>query len=296
VTVGAQQAIGQLLVPDAVLGLLASGIGFLAVTVPESGIDPQRDVPSRRDEPELIDHVGRTAVDVQIVLQHQFERWVIEDVRGVHDRRRIAVRRKPGRQGALDLAGADRVHHTPATSCQIQHGQVRVGFLGVTDGVERLQVGDPLLDLRRVVHVQRRLVTVDQFLDGHAGHFGSQLRKTGGVRHGRNIRERMEKRGIRVVGVYASACGVRGRESFSEEASSIWFVVARKRLPTPFALRATQPNPTVIVLPILSPRVSPSNFILHGESRLFCWQARCAVKNEIGTTDPNNAASVNRAG
>jgi hypothetical protein len=30
--------------------------------------------------------------------------------------------------------------------------------------------------------------------------------------------------------------------------------VARKRLPTPFALRTTKPNPTVIVLPVLSPR------------------------------------------
>jgi hypothetical protein len=43
----------------------------------------------------------------------------------------------------------------------------------------------------------------------------------------------------------------RGRESFSEEASSMWLAVARKRLPTPFALRTTKPNPTVIVLPVL---------------------------------------------
>jgi hypothetical protein len=32
----------------------------------------------------------------------------------------------------------------------------------------------------------------------------------------------------------------------------MWFVVARKRLPTPFALRNTKPNPTLIVLPVLS--------------------------------------------
>jgi hypothetical protein len=30
----------------------------------------------------------------------------------------------------------------------------------------------------------------------------------------------------------------------------MWFVVARKRLPTPFALRTTKPNPTAIVLPV----------------------------------------------
>jgi hypothetical protein len=29
-------------------------------------------------------------------------------------------------------------------------------------------------------------------------------------------------------------------------------VVARKRLPTPFALRNTKPNPTVVVLPVLA--------------------------------------------
>ena len=31
----------------------------------------------------------------------------------------------------------------------------------------------------------------------------------------------------------------------------MWFVVARKRLPTPFALLTIKPNPTVIVLPVL---------------------------------------------
>jgi hypothetical protein len=31
----------------------------------------------------------------------------------------------------------------------------------------------------------------------------------------------------------------------------MWLVVARKRLPTPSPLRTTNPNPTVIVLPVL---------------------------------------------
>jgi UDP-glucuronate decarboxylase len=39
--------------------------------------------------------------------------------------------------------------------------------------------------------------------------------------------------------------------TFAERKTTL-FVVARKRLPTPFALRATKPNPTVIVLPDLS--------------------------------------------
>jgi hypothetical protein len=32
----------------------------------------------------------------------------------------------------------------------------------------------------------------------------------------------------------------------------MWFVVARKRLPTPLPLRTNKLNPTVIVLPVLS--------------------------------------------
>jgi hypothetical protein len=42
----------------------------------------------------------------------------------------------------------------------------------------------------------------------------------------------------------------RGRELFSGKPFSMWLIVARKRLPTP--LRTVQPNPTLIVLPVLS--------------------------------------------
>ena len=45
--VGATQAIVDLGVPNSVLALLAAGIGLLAVTVTEAGIDPQRDVATR---------------------------------------------------------------------------------------------------------------------------------------------------------------------------------------------------------------------------------------------------------
>jgi hypothetical protein len=44
----------------------------------------------------------------------------------------------------------------------------------------------------------------------------------------------------------------RGRESFSDKASSLWLIVTRKRLPTPFALHATKANPTLPVLPVRS--------------------------------------------
>jgi hypothetical protein len=63
-----------------------------------------------------------------------------------------------------------------------------------------------------------------------------------------------------------------GRESFSEEASSMWLAVARKRLPTPFALRTTQPNPTVIVLPVLG--LDEYKLNMPGQARA-CWTACC---------------------
>ena len=43
-----RQAVAELIVPDAVLRLLAAGVRLLAVAVAEAGIDPQRDRPARR--------------------------------------------------------------------------------------------------------------------------------------------------------------------------------------------------------------------------------------------------------
>ena len=62
--IGAAEAIGQIGVPDAMLRLLAAGVGLLTVAVAEAGIDAQRDVPARSALAELIDHVGRAAIGV----------------------------------------------------------------------------------------------------------------------------------------------------------------------------------------------------------------------------------------
>ncbi len=43
----------------------------------------------------------------------------------------------------------------------------------------------------------------------------------------------------------------RGRESFSEKACTMWLVVARKRLPTPYAHGTTKRNPSVDYFAIL---------------------------------------------
>ncbi len=111
--VGAAQAIGEVGVPDAVLRLLAAGVGLLAVAVAEAGIDAQRDVPARGTLAELVDHVGRAAIDVNALLDNQVERFAIEDVGRVDDRRRrmwVSCRGGiAGGQGAADFAGADRI-------------------------------------------------------------------------------------------------------------------------------------------------------------------------------------------
>ena len=63
VAIGPAEAVVELVVPDAVLGLLAAGVGLLAVAVAEAGIDAERDVAARGPLAELVDHVGRAAVD-----------------------------------------------------------------------------------------------------------------------------------------------------------------------------------------------------------------------------------------
>src|SRR5690606_34694093 len=101
-----QQAVIELFVPDAVLRLFAAGVGLLAMAVPKAGIDPQRDLPPRRALAELIDHVGRAAVGVDVVLHYQVQRFAIEDVGRVDDPRRVTPRREPRLERAADLACA----------------------------------------------------------------------------------------------------------------------------------------------------------------------------------------------
>jgi hypothetical protein len=75
-----------------VFRLLAAGIRLLAVTMPEARVDPQRDIAAWSPFAVLLDHVRRTAVDVDVVLEHQFQRFPVEDVSRVHDGRGIADR------------------------------------------------------------------------------------------------------------------------------------------------------------------------------------------------------------
>ena len=84
---GAGDAVGQLRVPDAVFRLLAAGVGFLAVAVAEPGVDTERDASAGAALAVLVDHVGRAAVDGDLLCGHEVERFTVEDIGGVDDLR-----------------------------------------------------------------------------------------------------------------------------------------------------------------------------------------------------------------
>src|SRR5476651_1022949 len=89
---GPVETLADLRVPDAVFRLLAAGVGLLAVAVAKTGVDAQRDVSAGGAAAELLDHVGRAAIDVDIVLHAQVERFAVEDVGRIDDRWRSEER------------------------------------------------------------------------------------------------------------------------------------------------------------------------------------------------------------
>ena len=109
--------------PDAVLRLLSAGVRFLAMAVAEAGIDPQRNARAGRSAAELFDHVDRAAIDVQLSLDAKIERFAVENIGRIDDRRRIAFDRVSGGQGAADFVGADGIDQHAFAADQIQNGQ-----------------------------------------------------------------------------------------------------------------------------------------------------------------------------
>ncbi len=119
VPIGGLQALAELRVPDAVLRLFAASVGLLAVPVAEAGVEPQGNLAPGGDLAQLADHVGRAAVDVQPVLEHQIERFGVEDIGRVNDRRRAARGRVTGGHRPLDFARAHRVDQHAVTPHEV---------------------------------------------------------------------------------------------------------------------------------------------------------------------------------
>ena len=99
---GAGDAIGDLLVPDAVLRVAAAGVGLLAVAVAEAGIDAQRDAgvtrgrgrPAGEGSPYWSIMSGEPQLTCMSCSHDHLERLAVEDVGGEDDLGRM--RRWPG--------------------------------------------------------------------------------------------------------------------------------------------------------------------------------------------------------
>ncbi len=170
---GAIDALGNLRVPNAVLRLLAAGVRLLAMAVAETGVHPQRNLSARRPRAELIDHVGRAAVDVDAAIDAEIERLGVEDVGRVDDRRRIALGGEAGGQGAEDFARADRIDQAARAADEIENRKIRAGLFRVADNIEGRQVGDAATDHSGVVDESGRSKPSDQFGDRHVGDVGT---------------------------------------------------------------------------------------------------------------------------
>ncbi len=107
----------------------------------------------------------------------------VEDVGRVDDRWRRTGRGIPGGQGPADLAGAHRIDQGPVTAQQVEDRQVRTGFLGITDMVERLQVLHPLDDLGGVIHKSGGTKLPGQIHHRNPGNLGTHVRKQRHCRH-----------------------------------------------------------------------------------------------------------------
>ena len=152
----AVDAFGELLVPDSVLGLWAAGIRLLHVAVAEARIDPEGNVPAGRFLPELVDHIGRTAVDVDVVFDTQLQRLRVKDIGRVDDRVRLSRGGVSGGQGAADFEGADRVDRGPSFFDEPENRQIGACLLRVADHVEGGQIVQPATNHRGVVYEQGR--------------------------------------------------------------------------------------------------------------------------------------------
>jgi hypothetical protein len=176
---GAAEHFGNLLVPDAVLRAFAAGIRLLAVAVAEAGIHSERDVGSRHPLGQLLDHVGRAAIDVDAEPGDGIEALAIEDVGRVDNRmyRRQAVGRGgavgmgcvAGRKGPLNLTGAHRIDHHPFLPHEVEYGQIRAGFLGEPHRVPGRQIPAAAADHLRVIDIERRAERLGEVLDARPG-------------------------------------------------------------------------------------------------------------------------------
>src|SRR3989304_3090896 len=138
---------------------------------------------------------GWAAVDVEVVLDDEFERLAVEEVGGEDDlgRMRLLARLEAGGDRAVNLAGADAVDERAVAAHQVEDRQVGAGLLGVANGVKLAELGDAADDGGGVVDVNGRAEPAGERGDRLAGDVGNKrgLRKGCGhvcrrLQNGRN--------------------------------------------------------------------------------------------------------------
>src|SRR5258708_32874828 len=150
--------------PDAVLAMLAARVGLVAVTMAETGIDPQpHTVTMRRMLSNTFKHIERTGVDRDAMLDHGGQRRVIDKVSRKNNALWIAIRLETRRETARDFAQRHRIDHRAFVAHQLQNTHVRTRLLRVANTFEAAQFGDTLADHVGVIDPKGRAVLMRKF-------------------------------------------------------------------------------------------------------------------------------------
>ena len=147
----------------------------------------------------LVDHVGRAAVDVQVVLDRQRQRLAVEQVGGEDDlgRMRLLAGLEAGGERAVDFARADGVDDDAVAAHQVEDRQVGAGLLGVANRVELLQLADAADDRGGVVDVDGGAEALGERRDRLAGDVGDKRELREGNGHFSRVYSVIQGTGIR---------------------------------------------------------------------------------------------------
>ncbi len=158
---GVQRGV-QVGVPDAVLAVLAAGVGLVAVAVAKARVDAQPHAVALRCSAQLVQHVDGAGVHRHFVLDHGGQRGFVHHVGGEDDVRRLASGHIAGCHRAQDFATRDGIHLHALLAHQLQDVDVGAGLLCKADGVKGLELGNALTDHLGVIHPQRGAERIGQ--------------------------------------------------------------------------------------------------------------------------------------
>ncbi len=150
----AGERLRQVLVPDAMLAVLAPGIGLAAMAMAEPWVDAQPDTVPWRVLAQLAQHVDGACVDFDLFRDRARQGGAVQHVASQHHPRRLARHTGAGCKGAFHFPERHRIEHQPVLAHQAQYLQVGVGLLGEAYGVEWLELFYPADDGGGVVGPQ----------------------------------------------------------------------------------------------------------------------------------------------